>query len=183
MPALLLLTGPSAGLRHELKGEVVLGRSPSCEIPLEDSKVSRRHAKIVVENGQAKVTDLGSRNGTLVNGEKIEGETIMLPGDQFQIGDSTVLFEPPTRAALTEKERPGELSSTPLEELLPAAGSLGGLYNAGAALLSAANEAMVLRRAAEELGRSVSADKAAALLGGMEGLLTAAVVGADSVEV
>ncbi len=183
MPALLLLTGPSAGLRHEVRGEVVLGRSPSCEIPLEDSKVSRRHAKIVVENGQAKVTDLGSRNGTLVNGEKIEGETIMLPGDQFQIGDSTVLYEPPTRAALTEKDRPGEVASTPLEELLPAGGPLGGLYNAGAALLSAANEAMVLRRAAEELGRSVNADKAAALLGGMEGLLTAAVIGADSVEV
>ena len=51
------------------------------------------------------------------------------------------------------------------------------------ALLSATSEAMVLRRAAEELARGVSADKAAALLGGSEGLLTAAVVGADTVEV
>lgn len=183
MAALLLLTGPSAGLRHEVKGEVVIGRSPSCEIPLEDGKVSRRHARIIIQNGQAHLSDLGSRNGTLANGEKIEGETILLPGDQFQVGDSTILFEPPTRAAFAEKEQSGELSSIPTNELLPAAGPLASLYNAGAALLSATTEAMVLRRAAEELGRGVNADKAAALLGGMEGLLTAAVVGADTVEV
>ncbi len=182
MPALLLLTGPAAGQRHEVKGEVVLGRSPSCEIPLEDSKVSRRHAKIVLDGGQARVTDLGSRNGTLVNGEKIEGEVILLPGDQFQVGDSTVLFEPPVRASFSDKE-PGEPESKPVEELLPAVGAVAGLYNAGLALLSATTEAMVLRRAAEELNRSVNAERSAALLGALEGLVTAAVVGADQVEV
>ena len=62
-------------------------------------------------------------------------------------------------------------------------GAEAGLYNAGVALLSATSEAMVLRRAAEELARASNADKAAALLGGTEGLLTAAVVGADKVEV
>ena len=59
MPALLLLTGPSAGLRHVIDREVTLGRSPSCEIPLEDSKVSRRHAKVVFKDGQARISDLG----------------------------------------------------------------------------------------------------------------------------
>ena len=183
MPALLLLSGPAAGLRREVTGEVILGRSPSCDIPLEDSKVSRRHARIAIEEGTARVSDLGSRNGTIVNGEKIEAEAVLLPGDRVQVGDTTVLFEPPTRAALTEREEPGDLENQPVEELLPAVGPEASLYGAGVALLSATSEAMVLRRAAEELARGVSADKAAALLGGTEGLLTAAVVGAEHVEV
>ncbi len=182
MPALLLLSGPSAGSRYDVKVEATLGRSPSCEIPLEDSKVSRRHAKIVVKDGQARITDLGSRNGTIVNGEKIEGEAILLPGDRITVGDSTMLYEPPAKASLADREA-GEVSSFPVEEVLPAVGPEAALYSAGVSLLSATSEAMVLRRAAEELGRCVNADKAAALLGGTEGLLTAAVVGADSVEV
>lgn len=183
MPALLLLTGPSAGLRHDVKGETVVGRSPSCDIPLEDAKASRKHARIFQEGGQTKVVDLGSRNGTVVNGEKIDGEAVLLPGDRVQVGDTTILFEPPARAALTEKERPGELSSLPVEELMPPTGPVVALYHAGVSLLSVPSEAMVLRRAAEELARGVQADCAAALLGGMDGLLTAAVVGAESVEV
>ncbi|MBI3181965.1 MAG: sigma 54-interacting transcriptional regulator [Myxococcales bacterium] len=182
MPALLLLTGPSAGLRLEVKEEAVLGRSPSCEIPLEDGKVSRRHARIFLKEGQARIVDLGSRNGTAVNGERIEGEAILLPGDRVQVGDSTVLYEPPAKASLQDREA-GEVHTFPVEEVLPAVGPVAALYSAGVGLLSATSEAMVLRRAAEELGRSVNADRAAALLGGMEGLLTAAVVGAEAVEV
>lgn len=183
MSVLLLLTGPAAGQRHEVVTELIVGRSPSCDIPLDDSKVSRRHAKISLEDGQTKVVDLGSRNGTVVNGEKIEAEAVLLPGDRVQVGDTTVLFEPPVRASLSEREATGELSSQLVEELLPAVGPEAGLYHAGVALLSATSEAMVLRRAAEELARSVSAERAAALLGGTDGLLTAAVVGSEVVEV
>src|SRR5439155_26490586 len=57
MPALLMISGPAAGLRVEVKDEATLGRSPSCEIPLEDSKVSR-HAKVFVKEGQTRITDL-----------------------------------------------------------------------------------------------------------------------------
>ena len=183
MAALLLLTGPQAGRRHEVQGEVFIGRSPSCTIALEDAKVSRRHVRLEVGEGQAKVSDLGSRNGTLVNGEKLEVEIVLLPGDRLQVGDSTILFEPSARASLSDRETDGELHSSPVEELIPAVGAVAGLYHAGVALISSTSEAMVLRRAAEELGRSVHAEKAAALLGGTEGLMTAAVVGADSVEV
>jgi DNA-binding NtrC family response regulator/pSer/pThr/pTyr-binding forkhead associated (FHA) protein len=181
--ALLLLTGPQAGRRHEVTGEVIIGRSPSCTISLEDAKVSRRHVRLVLEDGQARVSDLGSRNGTVVNGEKIEAEMVLLPGDRLQVGDSTILFEPSARASLSDREASKEVSGLPVEELLPAAGPVAGLYHAGVALLSATSEAMVLRRAAEELSRGVNSDKAAALLGGTEGLLTAAVVGAEKVEV
>ena len=191
MPALLLLTGPSAGLRFDVTTEATLGRSPSCEIPLEDHKVSRRHAKIFVEDGQAKIVDLGSRNGTVVNAEKIEAEAILLPGDRVQVGETTVLFEPLSRASFAksdgegegEADRGNELQSTLVEELLPRVGPEAALYSCAIALIGATSEAMVLRRAAEEVVRSLSADHGAALLGGTEGLLTAAVVGADAVEV
>lgn len=182
MAALLLLTGPQAGRRHEVTGEVIIGRSPSCTISLEDAKVSRRHVRLALEGGEAKVSDLGSRNGTIVNGEKLESEIVLLPGDRLQVGDSTILFEPTARASLADRST-GDVSGLPVEELLPAAGPLAGLYHSGVALLSATSEAMVLRRAAEELSRGVNSDKAAALLGGTEGLLTAAVVGAEKVEV
>jgi DNA-binding NtrC family response regulator/pSer/pThr/pTyr-binding forkhead associated (FHA) protein len=182
MPALLLLTGPSAGARYEVEREAILGRSPSCEIPLEDGKVSRRHARLVVEDGQARITDLGSRNGTVVNGEKIEAEAILLPGDRFQIGETTALFEPPAKAALADRES-GETISHQVEEVLPHVGPEASLFSAGVSLISSSSEAMVLRRGAEELARSVLAERAGALLGGTEGLLTAAVVGADCVQV
>jgi DNA-binding NtrC family response regulator/pSer/pThr/pTyr-binding forkhead associated (FHA) protein len=182
MPALLLLSGPSAGLRFDVKSEAVLGRSPSCDIPLEDHKVSRRHAKILVQDGEVRISDLGSRNGTVVNGEKIDAEAILLPGDRVQVGDTTALFEPPSKASFAVKET-GELRSVLVEELLPRVGPEAALYSAGIALLGATSEAMVLRRAAEEGARSLSADRAAALLGGTEGLMTAAVVGADAVQV
>ncbi len=182
MPAILLLSGPSAGLRFEVVTEATLGRSPSCEIPLEDQKVSRRHAKIVHEDGQTKITDLGSRNGTVVNGEKIEAEAILLPGDRVQVGETTVLFAPPAHAAFTERET-GELQGALVEEVLPRVGPEAALYSTAVSLFSATSEAMVLRRTADEVVRSLNADSAAALLGGPEGLLTAAVVGAASVEV
>lgn len=183
MAFLFLLTGPSAGSRYDVTGEVLIGRSPSCTIPLEDAKVSRRHAQLVVEAGQARVSDLGSRNGTVVNGEKIEGEAVMLPGDRLQVGDTTVLYESPTRAALSDRATEGKSNALPVEDLLPTVGPSAGLYHAGVALLAATSEAMVLRRAAEELARGVNAETAAALLGGAAGLLTAALVGAEKVEV
>ena len=57
MPSLLLLTGPSAGRRYELGAEAVLGRSPSCEIPLDDVKVllDRERIQLVVKGGAIEV--------------------------------------------------------------------------------------------------------------------------------
>jgi DNA-binding NtrC family response regulator len=183
MPALLLLSGPSAGLRYEIQEEAIIGRSPSCEIPLpEDDQISRRHARFAVVNGQVRLSDLGSRNGTLVNGDRVAGEVLLQPGDRVLVGKTTVLVEPPGAAALggPASVPPARL---PIEEVLPHVGPEAALYSAGAALLGASSEAMVLRRLAQETLHAMNADSAAALLGGIKGLLTAAVVGAPSVEV
>ncbi len=183
MPDLLLLSGPSAGLRYEVVAEATIGRSPSCEIPLpEDDKLSRRHARLSVQGGQVLLSDLGSRNGTAVNGERIASEVPLRPGDRIQVGETTLLFAPPGMASLAGVTSEAA-SSVPLEEVLPHLGAEAALGSAGAALLGATTEAMVLRRSAEEALRALQADVAAAMLGGIDGLLTAAVVGAPSVEV
>lgn len=182
MPGLLLLTGPSAGRRHEVVTEVTIGRSPSCEIQLEDDKVSRRHARVYVREGQVWLLDLDSRNGTFVNGQRVEGEACLLPGDRIQVGDTTAIYEPLSQAALAETETL-EANHVPIAEVLPHVGPAAALFSAGVALLGATSEAMVLRRLVEEALHALNADRAAALLSGQEGLLTAAVSGADSVEV
>ena len=49
-------------------GEVVIGRSPECQVVLKDFGISRQHAKIVVDEDGARILDLKSKNGTTVNG-------------------------------------------------------------------------------------------------------------------
>lgn len=182
-PALLLLTGPLAGRRQALDGEVVLGRGAGCTLSLEDGAVSRRHARLLLEEGQVRVRDLGSRTGTWLNGERLEGEALLLPGDRLRLGDSTAVLEPGTPARLAELAPGGPPQGLPLEELPEAGAPAPVLYAAGLALLAAPSEAAALRRAAEALGAAVGARVGAALLGSAEGLLAAAVSGAEAVEV
>ncbi|WP_338865913.1 sigma-54-dependent Fis family transcriptional regulator [Myxococcus stipitatus] len=181
MPALLLLSGPSAGHRFEVLSDMAIGRSPSCEIPLRDDQVSRKHAQLSVSGGQVRLVDLDSRNGTLVNGARISNEVVLYPGDRVRVGSTLAVFEPPP-VTLVEGG-PTSPGHVPIEEVLPHVGAAAALYSAGTALLGATSEAMVLRRLADEVGRALSADRAAALLGTSTGLLTAAVSGAESMAV
>ncbi|XXF80965.1 FHA domain-containing protein [Myxococcaceae bacterium GXIMD 01537] len=181
MPALLLLTGPSAGRRHELVSEVTIGRSPSCEVALQDDQASRRHARIVLRGGQPWLCDLGSFNGTWLNGERVEGEAVLRPGDRIQVGQTVALFEPP--AASPGSPTGSEATYTPIEEVLPHVGTEGVLYSAGTALLGANTEPMMLRRLVDECVHALSADRVAALLGPPEALLPVATFGSGGGEV
>ncbi|MGL5096020.1 MAG: FHA domain-containing protein, partial [Planctomycetia bacterium] len=75
MPATLqVLIGKDAGKRFELTHDVVrLGRHPDCEIAIDLNAVSRFHAQMTKQGAAYLVEDSGSRNGTFVNGKKIEG--------------------------------------------------------------------------------------------------------------
>src|ERR1044071_5360017 len=55
---------------------MLVGRAPTCDVPVFDPTVSRRHAELSLVAGGVKVTDLGSANGTFVNGEKITDRTV-----------------------------------------------------------------------------------------------------------
>jgi hypothetical protein len=88
---LVIREGPGAGEERPLEGETVLGREPgSADLVIEDPGVSRRHAAVRALGGSITVTDLGSSNGTYVNGRRIGGEVELAEGDEIQVG-GTVL--------------------------------------------------------------------------------------------
>ena len=81
------------GRRVQL-GEVaaVIGRLPDCAVPLSDAQVSRHHAEIRSANGGFQVVDLGSTNGTQVNGVKITSQDLR-DGDVITVGNTTIVYE------------------------------------------------------------------------------------------
>ena len=70
-----------------------LGRSRECEIVVEDPNVSRQHAELRPRGGAWVISDLGSTNGTRVNGRTIKGPEVVRPGDEIEVGSSVITFE------------------------------------------------------------------------------------------
>jgi len=68
------------------EGETLIGRSPKCEIVLDDPLVSRSHARLVVNRGAVTIEDLKSANGVLVNGEALLRARVLQSGDRIVIG-------------------------------------------------------------------------------------------------
>jgi pSer/pThr/pTyr-binding forkhead associated (FHA) protein len=89
---LLITSGPTPGRRLALKDELVIGRGVSAEGRLtDDPDVSRRHARIARDaRGRVTIEDLGSANGTFVNGRRVRGRQTLNPGDSVQIGSTTL---------------------------------------------------------------------------------------------
>lgn len=87
------LIGPF-GLVHELEtGAWDIGRNRTASIQLlHDGSVSRRHAMVQVTGAKAILTDLGSRNGTFVNGELVDGERELQPGDMVRLGVTRMAY-------------------------------------------------------------------------------------------
>lgn len=73
-------------------GAFSIGRASDCTIPIKDRYLSRRHAEIVATGGQWFVKDLGSANGTYLNGQRIEADQQLKSGDRIRIGDTEIVF-------------------------------------------------------------------------------------------
>ena len=88
--ALLLLDG-----QRKLVGPggVTLGRSRSCDVVLEDPNVSRQHAELRPRGGSWVLTDLGSTNGSRLNGHPVERSEVVRPGDEIELGATVLRFE------------------------------------------------------------------------------------------
>ncbi len=71
----------------------VIGRSRDCDIVLADANISRRHAEIRPADGGWAVSDMGSTNGVLVNGRKIDGPAPLRAGDRIELGTTELRFE------------------------------------------------------------------------------------------
>ncbi len=91
MPRLVIQKGEAAGQDRILGGECVLGRHPTVDFVIDDTLVSRRHCKVLSVSGHWVVEDLGSTNGTLVNGQRTRRAGLR-DGDVIQIGSTQLLF-------------------------------------------------------------------------------------------
>ena len=93
MSKLVLLQAGEA-IPYELSPqETVLGRHPDCTIQLQSNMVSRRHARVVARDGRHFVEDLGSGNGTYLNGQRIDGAVELKHNDRIKLGPILLRFE------------------------------------------------------------------------------------------
>jgi pSer/pThr/pTyr-binding forkhead associated (FHA) protein len=84
---LKVIEGAKVGAKVAIKkNEFVIGRSQECHLCAASSAISRKHCAILRNDARVTIKDLGSRNGTLVNGEKIAAETELASGDEIAVG-------------------------------------------------------------------------------------------------
>ncbi len=105
--ALKFISGKYQGGEFPLKADkhIVIGRSSELDMVLVEDMVSRKHAKITSPGGKITIEDLGSTNGTFVNGEKVK-QTRLKEGDRILIGTSILkLVQPGRRRAPSSTRR------------------------------------------------------------------------------
>lgn len=115
-PSLIAQAGPLNGQRWILKGDVIVGRDDSCNVIIQNRQVSRYHARFVILPHGVQLEDLGSKNGTHINGHEVGEPIILQDGDVIQIAfaqqfiylssDSTLPLELPP-------EKPTEIVPIP----------------------------------------------------------------------
>ncbi len=84
-PSLIAQTGPLNGQRWSIKGDVIVGRDDSCNVVIQNRQVSRYHARFISLPQGVQLEDLGSKNGTHINGHEVVEPVILQDGDVIQI--------------------------------------------------------------------------------------------------
>ena len=108
MPKLMILQAGQAIPRELNEEEVVIGRLPECDLQLDSNMVSRRHARLLLRAGEYFIEDMGSGNGTFVNGKRIENQVALKHGDRLKLGPVLLRYE--SAATTGERARDEDLS-------------------------------------------------------------------------
>jgi DNA-binding winged helix-turn-helix (wHTH) protein len=87
------------------EGDNIVGRAPDAAVWIYAPGVSRQHARISLEGGQATVEDLGSKNGTYLGGRRLTAPSLLADGDQIRLGSIVVTFRIPPSPASTDTLR------------------------------------------------------------------------------
>ncbi|RPJ18571.1 MAG: FHA domain-containing protein [Chloroflexi bacterium] len=89
---LIMRSGPTPGAAFTLEGDqLTIGRDSTNEIVINDAEVSRRHARLTFQGGKYVLEDLGSTNGTFVNGQRLAGPRVLKAGEVVSFGEQIVL--------------------------------------------------------------------------------------------
>jgi len=105
MPRLYVLSGPDIGRTHDVAGEVWLGRAKDVDVPLRSPSVSRRHARLELEDGCWFVVDEGSSNGVVVDGRRVR-RAELADGTQFRLGEIELRFRIDVPPDVLERSEP-----------------------------------------------------------------------------
>ena len=125
-------SGPAPGKSYFLtKNEIYLGRDITNDIVINDPEISRKHARLTLQSGGYLLEDLGSTNGTFVDGKRVTGPHIMGAGEVIMLGDNVSLvyetiaeYDPEATVAVAPDEIPMTIPQTPVTaEPLPDFGS------------------------------------------------------------
>ncbi len=89
----VMRSGPTPGATYSLEGDqLVIGRDSSSGIAINDAEVSRKHARLNFQGGKYVIEDLGSTNGTFVNGQRLTNAVVLKSGDVVSLGEQIVLL-------------------------------------------------------------------------------------------
>jgi pSer/pThr/pTyr-binding forkhead associated (FHA) protein len=124
---MLVVQGKQRGQTIRFRqGEFVFGRGPECHLRPNSEWVSRQHCLLRVGANTVSIRDLGSTNGTLVNGDRVVGERTLTSGDKLQLGPLVlqIAFSPPPRVSHETQEHSlqtteFEIPTFPTREVLP----------------------------------------------------------------
>ena len=93
-PVLVVTKGPLEGARFPVPTDgLSIGRDPDCNVVLDDSNVSRYHARLVFHNAAIWVQDVGSRNGVFLNEKRVVRHKQLSPGDELVVGEHIFTLE------------------------------------------------------------------------------------------
>jgi pSer/pThr/pTyr-binding forkhead associated (FHA) protein len=117
-------SGSLKGQRLIVKVPIVnIGRADYCDMVIPDDSVSSQHAKLTRREGVWVLTDLGSTNGTMVDGEKVEGDIPLAPGAFVRFGDVQLIFEPTDDDAdMNAPKATRTISAVKLQDLMKPSG-------------------------------------------------------------
>lgn len=89
----VMRSGPTPGVTFPLEGEqLIIGRDSSNSVTINDAEISRKHSRLSFQGGKYVLEDLGSTNGTFVNGQRLAGPVVLKPGDVVSLGEQIVLM-------------------------------------------------------------------------------------------
>ncbi|MGE5249135.1 MAG: FHA domain-containing protein [Bacteroidota bacterium] len=90
---LVMRSGPTPGVVFPLEGDqIMIGRDSTNEVAINDAEVSRRHARLTFQGGKYVIEDLGSTNGTFINGQRLSGPHVLKAGDVIALGEQIVMM-------------------------------------------------------------------------------------------
>lgn len=89
---LIMRSGPTPGAAFMLEGDqLTIGRDATNDIVINDAEISRRHARLTFQGGKYVLEDLGSTNGTFVNGQRLAGPRVLKAGEVVSFGEQIIL--------------------------------------------------------------------------------------------